>query len=66
MIYLDSTAIRGVDYDAQTLMLLILFTSGRRYSYFNVPEWKYQALLAASSAGQYFNDNIRDQHTSKG
>lgn len=66
MIYLDSTAIRGVDYDAQALTLWILFTSGSKYAYFDVPAWKYRALLSAASAGQYFNDNIRDQHASRG
>jgi len=32
------------------------------YTYFNVPEWKFDGLITASSAGEYFNEHIRDQH----
>ncbi|AGK59544.1 hypothetical protein HYPDE_39378 [Hyphomicrobium denitrificans 1NES1] len=27
-----------------------------------MPEWKYDGLIAAPSAGEYFNTYIRDQH----
>lgn len=64
MPYVNSTAIRQVEWDKSTLNLFVTFTSAKTYTYYGVPEWKYAGLLTASSAGQYFNDNIRDQHSS--
>jgi hypothetical protein len=64
MVYLNSSAIRAVAYDERTLNLRVTFTSGNTYTYYSVPAWKYAGLINASSAGQYFNDNIRDQHSS--
>jgi hypothetical protein len=66
MVYRNSSAIRAVAYDERTLNLRITwitFTSGNTYTY-SVPAWRYAGLINASSAGQYFNDNIRDQHSS--
>jgi lysyl-tRNA synthetase class 2 len=51
MEFADSTVIRGADYDPDALTLDVTFTSGRIYTYFNVPEWKYDGLITASSAG---------------
>lgn len=65
MVLLSSSAIHSADYDPMTQELRITFTSGATpYIYFGVPAWKYSGLLAAASAGQYFNDVIRDQHSS--
>lgn len=64
MPYLNSTAIRQAEWDKSTLNLYVTFTSGNAYTYYGVLERKYLGLLAAASAGQYFNDNIRDQHSS--
>lgn len=64
MVYLNSSAIRTVIYDERTLNLQITFTSGNIYTHYGVPAWKYARLINTSSAGQYFNDNIRDHHSS--
>lgn len=64
MVLLNSSWIHSADYDAITQQLHITVTSGGRYTYFAVPAWKFAGLLAAASAGQYFNENIRDQHSS--
>lgn len=64
MPHVSSTAIRQVEWDGRSLNLFVTFTSGNTYTYYGVPEWKYAGLLAATSAGQYFNANIRDQHSS--
>ncbi len=64
MVYLNSSAISAVAYDERTLDLHITFTSGGTYTYYGVPALKYAGLINASSAGQYFNDHIRDQHSS--
>ena len=63
MVRLSSSAIRYVSYDPKTRFLRITFTSGGTYNYSKVPRWMYAELLAAPSAGTYFNDNIRDQYS---
>ncbi len=66
MPYINSSAIAWADYDDAAQELDIRFTSGSTtYTYFGVPEYIYQGLLSASSAGQYFNENIRDQYSRK-
>lgn len=62
MDFLDSSVIRSADYDPDARTLEVTFTTGRVYTYFDVPEWKYDGLITASSAGEYFNMHIRDQH----
>ena len=64
MVYLNSSAIRAADYNQRSLDLNVTFTSGDTYTYYGVPAWKYSGLITASSAGQYFNEYIRDQHSS--
>ena len=63
MVYFNSSAIRSASYDENLLLLTITFTSGGTYIYYGVPKWKYDELINASSAGTYFNDHIRDQHS---
>lgn len=65
MVFLNSSAIHSAEYDPVSQELRVTFTSGGTpYIYFDVPAWKYSGLLTAASAGQYFNDVIRDQHSS--
>lgn len=61
---LRSSAIRTVHYDPASRQMRITFTSSGTYAYFDVPAWKFAGLVAASSAGRYFNNHIRDQHSS--
>jgi hypothetical protein len=63
MVYLQSTAIRAVAWNSMTSTLDITFTSGATHSYYDVPQSKYLGLITALSPGQYFNINIREQHT---
>jgi len=63
MEFRESSAIRATQSDPGALKLHITFTSGRTYTDFNVPQWKYQSLISASSAGDYFNAQIRGQHS---
>lgn len=58
---MPSTAIRHFDYDAPKCELLVTFTTGRRYIYFNVPPAIIAAFRAASSKGTFFNTQIRDR-----
>jgi hypothetical protein len=49
----ESSNLRSVGYDAERQILEIEFTSGSVYQYFNVPTSVYEALMSASSKGQY-------------
>jgi hypothetical protein len=58
---MPSTVIRQIGYEPDQRQLIIVFQSGRRYAYYDVPREIYSALRAASSRGAYFNERIRDR-----
>ena len=61
MPYVSSSAISWVDYNYANGELYIRFTSGgTTYTFYGVPAYVYHGLLRASSAGQYYNENIRN------
>ena len=60
---MPSTAIRFFRYAPETRDLDVLFTTGRRYVYRDVPEETYDAMKEASSKGEFFNLHIRDHFT---
>lgn len=63
MIYLNSSAIRAVDYDAQSETLYIQFTSQRRvFTFPGVPYAVYVGLIEARSHGAYYNAFIRGRY----
>lgn len=63
--HLASSVIAGVAYDEGKSILEVTFRSGRVYRYFEVPVTMHQELLAAPSAGSYFNREIRDHYRSE-
>lgn len=42
-------------YDSENNNLIVVFNNGREYSYKDVDASIYHGLVAAKSAGQYFN-----------
>lgn len=56
----DSTTMRSVGYEANSLILEIEFDSGTVYQYWGVPTRIYEQLLTAESKGLYFNNEIRE------
>jgi len=58
-ISVNSSQIRSIGYDKQSLVLEVEFVSGNIYQYFNVQDFLYQQFLHASSYGEFLNDNIR-------
>jgi KTSC domain len=58
----DSTVIHSAAYDEETDELTIRLRTGRTYIYREVPEWVYDELHAAESAGRYYNLRIRDAY----
>ena len=59
---MPSTVIRAAHYHPDTGMLDILFTTGRRYLYHDVPPDVADRFAAAFSKGRYFNAHIRDAY----
>ena len=58
---MPSTVIRAVHYDPEREVLDVLFTTGRRYLYHDVPREAADAFRAAFSKGRHFNAHIRDR-----
>jgi KTSC domain len=59
---MPSSVIRHFRYDEARRELTITFVSGKAYFYCDVPQPVAQALAAAQSKGQFFNENIRDRY----
>ncbi len=57
---MPSTVIRQARYRPDERALDILFTTGRRYVYYDVPPEVADAFRSAFSKGRYFNTRIRD------
>ena len=57
---MPSSVIRTHDYEPAKRRLPILFTTGRRYSYFAAPPEIADDLNAARSRGEFFNALILD------
>jgi hypothetical protein len=59
---MPSTVIRFYRYDAASRRLTVVFRSGRRYVYVDVPKAIYEAMNGASSKGEFFNTHIREHY----
>jgi len=59
---MPSTVIRFFTYDAPHRRLTVVFRSGRRYVYREVPAEIFEAFAAAFSKGEFFNSRIRDHY----
>jgi hypothetical protein len=57
----NSSNISWLDYDPELQELTIRFHSGGTYTYSNVSEEEYQALLNAPSIGQHFHQYIKNE-----
>ena len=55
----SSSTIAEIGYDESRRILEVLFNNGTTYQYFDVPQQEYDALMQASSHGQYLNGNIK-------
>lgn len=59
---MPSSVIRAARYDPDRQVLDILFTTGRRYLYHDVPPGEADRFRAAFSKGRHFNAHIRDHY----
>jgi hypothetical protein len=56
----NSRAVAQADYDPMSRQLIIQYREGlKRYTYFNVPAYVYEGLLAAPSKGRYVDTQIK-------
>lgn len=58
---MPSTVIRGFHYDPAQRTLDVLFVTGRRYRYSDVPAERVQRFRKAMSKGRFFNARIRNR-----
>lgn len=54
----DSEMLQYVGYDAKQKTLEVVFNSGERYQYLDVPASVYEELMSADSIGQYMHRHI--------
>ena len=60
MKYVSSSNIQTIGYDEEEQTLVVKFTSGSIYHYFNVPENIYIDMMCTTSFGGFLNDNIKN------
>ncbi|CAN5750535.1 hypothetical protein BH11PSE3_BH11PSE3_23710 [soil metagenome] len=59
---MPSSVIRFYRYDAAKRELVVIFTSGLKYRYSDVPAEIHNGLEDAESKGEFFNRQIRDRY----
>jgi len=59
---MPSTVIKRFEYRPETRELEVLFVTGRRYLYADVPVEEAEAFRSAFAKGVYFNRHIRDRY----
>jgi len=58
----QSSNIRSIGYDTESMVLEIEFHDGGVYQYSNVPQHVYEGLMLASSKGSYFHQRIKGRY----
>jgi hypothetical protein len=59
---MPSAVIASLTYDEGSKTLLVVFRSGRRYHYLDVPVELIKELRAAFAKGEFFNARIRGRY----
>lgn len=59
---MPSTAIKSIIYDPAARRMLVIFMTGRKYIYEDVPPDVHEAFQVAPSKGGFFNAEIRDRY----
>lgn len=60
---MSSTAIRSFNYQPGSSSLVVVFQTGRRYAFYDVPAAVFEAMQAARSHGAFFRERIRDRYS---
>ncbi|ELI6421054.1 MULTISPECIES: KTSC domain-containing protein [Aeromonas] len=63
-IHVNSTAIRRVGYNAESMQMFIDFEESIPvYTFYNVPEPIFRSFVTARSVGQYYHQYIKGRYT---
>lgn len=63
MVFVDSTSIEAIGYQASTQELYVQFLkSGDTYIYYGVEEWVHAEFMQSDSKGQFLNQRIRPNY----
>jgi hypothetical protein len=54
----DSSMLAAVGYDAKAERMVVLFNTGKAYTYAGVPLKVYLSLISAESKGQFMNEKV--------
>ena len=60
--FVSSSNIRSIGYDTDSQSLEVEFHNSFVYQYYNVPQQVCDALMAASSKGQFLNSQIKNMY----
>jgi hypothetical protein len=63
-VFVSSSNIRSIGYDAESSTLEVEFNSGAVHQYQGVPQGEYDALMNAGSKGTHFNANLKNRFPS--
>jgi hypothetical protein len=58
----QSTNITAIGYDADAKKLGVKFSSGKKWHYSDVPQSRFDDLMAADSKGSYFAREIKGKY----
>lgn len=61
----SSSMVSAVGYDKPTGTLHVRYRNGKTYTHAGVPPAKHEALLKASSIGNFLNTQIKGQHPAR-
>lgn len=62
MVPIQSTNIKRAGYNEETEVLTVIFKTGKKYEYLDVPSNVWDGLLEAKSPGSYFHKAIRTKY----
>lgn len=57
-----SSVIASIEYNEETLELIVHWCRGGQTSYYNVPKQVHDDLIASDSVGKFFNANIKGKY----
>ena len=58
----ESSMVLGVRYDNARFELEVIFRTGEKYRYKNVPLFVYEGLMSAESQGQYMRKHVMSRY----
>jgi hypothetical protein len=59
---MPSSVVRAFTYEPEARRLDVVFTSGRVYSYHDVPSAVFEAMKASFAKGEFFNRHVRGRY----